>query len=386
MSNINPTNIDGTYPVAGQDNDSQGFRDNFTNTRNNFAFAKSEIEDLAAKAVLKSALVGTTLTNNMNGSLMYAASIRDFREVRYDLGETSGTILLDHVNGHYQTITLTDDVVLEFNWPTTGFLGRIRLEAEILNTDYTITVPGTVTIGTSGIAGLRDNVITFSETGVYTFEFTTENNGTNIGINDLTRARDYIPSSRLRIRQATPASVGNTGDQAGMIAVDDNNIYICDGAYDGITPIWRAIKAGTGSVSLNDAVGTSVSSLSTITGLTFSATPGVRYRFEALIPFSHSTSTTSTHTFSVQFSAGTCNYLVEQQTGPATDFSRYASTTSDDTGAVATTESTSMRFAKISGTFTHSEVTNITLALRFATSAGTLSALAGSNLKWERVN
>lgn len=386
MSNINPTNIDGTYPIAGQDNDSQGFRDNFTNIRNNFAFAKSELEDLAAKAVLKSALVGTTLSNNLNGALLSAASIRDFREVRYDLGQTSGTILLDHANGHYQTITLTDDITLEFSWPATGFLGRIRLEAEILNTDYTITLPANVTIGSAGIAGLSSNVITFSETGVYTFEFTTENNGTNVGINDLTRARDYIPSSRLRIRQATPVSVGNTGDQAGMIAVDDNNVYICDGAYDGTTPIWRAIKAGTGSVSLNDAVGTSVSSLSTITGLTFSATPGVRYRFEALIPFSHSTSTTSTHTFSVQFSAGTCNYLVEQQTGPATDFSRYASTTSDDTGAVATTESTSMRFAKISGTFTHSEATNITLALRFATSAGTLSALAGANLKWERVN
>jgi len=45
-SNINPYNIDHTYPVAGQDNDSQGFRDNFTNTRNNFIQAKSEIETL----------------------------------------------------------------------------------------------------------------------------------------------------------------------------------------------------------------------------------------------------------------------------------------------------------------------------------------------------
>ena len=28
--------IDGAYPVAGQDNNSQGFRDNFTNTNSNF--------------------------------------------------------------------------------------------------------------------------------------------------------------------------------------------------------------------------------------------------------------------------------------------------------------------------------------------------------------
>ena len=35
-SQINFNNIDGTYPIAGQDNSSQGFRDNFTNTKNNF--------------------------------------------------------------------------------------------------------------------------------------------------------------------------------------------------------------------------------------------------------------------------------------------------------------------------------------------------------------
>ena len=28
-STINTANIDETYPIAGQDNDSQGFRDNF---------------------------------------------------------------------------------------------------------------------------------------------------------------------------------------------------------------------------------------------------------------------------------------------------------------------------------------------------------------------
>ena len=45
-SNINLTNIDTTYPIAGQDNDSQGFRDNFTNINTNFTEAKTEIEAL----------------------------------------------------------------------------------------------------------------------------------------------------------------------------------------------------------------------------------------------------------------------------------------------------------------------------------------------------
>jgi hypothetical protein len=45
-SNINPNNINGNFPVAGQDNDSQGFRDNFTNILNNFSFASTEITNL----------------------------------------------------------------------------------------------------------------------------------------------------------------------------------------------------------------------------------------------------------------------------------------------------------------------------------------------------
>lgn len=45
-SNVNAKTIDGNYPIAGQDNNSQGFRDNFTNIRNNLAIAAFEISTL----------------------------------------------------------------------------------------------------------------------------------------------------------------------------------------------------------------------------------------------------------------------------------------------------------------------------------------------------
>jgi hypothetical protein len=48
---INPTNIDITYPVAGQDNDTQGFRTNFTNIKNNFVQASLEITALQANTM-----------------------------------------------------------------------------------------------------------------------------------------------------------------------------------------------------------------------------------------------------------------------------------------------------------------------------------------------
>ena len=70
-SNINANNIDGAYPVAGQDNDSQGFRDNFTNTKTNFQSAADEITDLQNKVIVKAPLIGggnIAVTNNMAGS------------------------------------------------------------------------------------------------------------------------------------------------------------------------------------------------------------------------------------------------------------------------------------------------------------------------------
>ena len=45
-STIDDTSIDATFPVAGQDNNSQGFRDNFNTIKSNFVAAKSEITTL----------------------------------------------------------------------------------------------------------------------------------------------------------------------------------------------------------------------------------------------------------------------------------------------------------------------------------------------------
>lgn len=51
-STINPNNIDILYPIAGQDNDTQGFRDNFRNIKNNLNVAAQEITALQANVAL----------------------------------------------------------------------------------------------------------------------------------------------------------------------------------------------------------------------------------------------------------------------------------------------------------------------------------------------
>lgn len=243
-SNINPNNIDGAYPVAGQDNDSQGFRTNFTNIKNNFVYSKTEMEDLQAKVLLKSALTGTTLDNSLSGAVLRGAEIKDFRETRVDLGTTNGTITLDHTAAHYYVVSTNGTVSLAFTgFPAAGKVGRIRLEIDITDTVDTIVLPASVTYGLQGLAGFDGtDTITFSTIGTYLFEFVTENGGGDIHIADLSRARDFVQSEQLAIIPRTPAAGGRTGDVAGMIAVDTDYIYICTGNFDnGSTLIWKRI-------------------------------------------------------------------------------------------------------------------------------------------------
>ena len=120
-SNINPNNIDGTYPVAGQDNDSQGFRDNFTNTKTNFAYASAEISDLQSKVILKAALTGSTLDNNMGGSILQNAQLQDMRETRVALGTVTGSQTINYAAGPYYTLTTSGAITLSFtNFPAAG--------------------------------------------------------------------------------------------------------------------------------------------------------------------------------------------------------------------------------------------------------------------------
>ena len=199
-SQINPNDIDGAYPVAGQDNNSQGFRDNFTNTKTNFGYAAGEITDLQNNVLLKSALTGTTLDNDMGGSLLYNYQSNQSTQTLVTQTTTTGTVTLNWQSGSYQTVTPTGSVTLAFsNWPATGVAASITLQVTVTSTAYTLTLPAAVSVGVANLQGYvaSTRIITFSTTGTYTFNFSTVNGGTTITVIDLNRNQDpiYLPSS-----------------------------------------------------------------------------------------------------------------------------------------------------------------------------------------------
>jgi hypothetical protein len=150
MSSINPNNIDGTYPIAGQDNDSQGFRDNFTNIKNNFTFAYDELTDLQNKAVLKSALNGSTLDNtvtytslNTSGNLLATglsvfgnASISGFLNVSGNILAAGAVVNALTVNGTTTRAGATVDSSYQIYKPT----ANVSIQANV-NVSRVIVAP-----------------------------------------------------------------------------------------------------------------------------------------------------------------------------------------------------------------------------------------------------
>lgn len=193
---VNPSNINGNFPIAGQDNDSQGFRDNFTNIRNNFTFIKAEVEDLQAKAVLKSALTGTTLNNDFQGQKVRNLQVSNLTETMKDWGQfPGGDLQLDLAEGNVNKIFATPGTNITINsvirnWPSSLQYVRILLYVTIPDVTVTLTLPVTFTTDLSSIPGLRRTegvpIIRYTDPGDYIYEITSVDSGTTVFMRELT--------------------------------------------------------------------------------------------------------------------------------------------------------------------------------------------------------
>lgn len=129
-SQINFAAIDVTYPIAGQDNDSQGFRDNFSATQTALAAAKGELEALQSKALLKGNLTSNeTVVNDMLGSSLKNGAFVDFHGKAYPAGEKTTTTTIDIRDGDMQMFSIRGNITLSFaQWPTTNLYAKVKIK------------------------------------------------------------------------------------------------------------------------------------------------------------------------------------------------------------------------------------------------------------------
>jgi len=119
-SAINPSTISTTFPVAGQDNDSQGFRSNFAAIVADFTTAASEISALQSSTILKADLATQTLpvVNNLLGSTLSNGLYQQFSGSLYSASGVASATNIDLSIGAVQKFTLAGNATLTFtNWP-----------------------------------------------------------------------------------------------------------------------------------------------------------------------------------------------------------------------------------------------------------------------------
>jgi hypothetical protein len=137
--------------------------------------------------------------------------LQDFGLTRVALGSQSGSVTIDYSAGSVQTVTTSGSISLGFtNFPSAGVAASVVVQISISSTAHTLTLPAAVSQGLVGIQGIAAQVITFAQTGTYNFEFATNDGGTTITVQDLSRALSVYTNP---VFLSTPESfVGNAGN------------------------------------------------------------------------------------------------------------------------------------------------------------------------------
>lgn len=225
MSTINTNPINVNYPVPGVNNNSQGFRDNFASIVTNLNAAGAEITDLQNKVVVKQALIGTTINNDMANTLISNASTRSFRATTYNLGNAlAGTVLVNVSLADVQYGTISANTTINFgSWAPSGTQSNVQLNLTISNNLSTISFPANVVLSPdTGAATLENysnitgNLAVTIPNGVSQLNYlvSTTNCGDTLYISPINR-----PRQSTQIQQRLVPPTGFQGDVNGDIAV-----------------------------------------------------------------------------------------------------------------------------------------------------------------------
>jgi hypothetical protein len=176
VSQINYTSIDATYPLAGKDNDSQGFRDNFGYIKSGLEVAQGEITALQNTAAV------TSQNNDFGNNQITGAVFRNNSDLYFDGGTISANTTVTYANGPYQKFTITGGpLTLSLTFPTASSqVYRMRIELIGIDTPYAVGFAGT---GSTIVTNNTPNPLYISSsTNSRIFDVWTTDAGTNIYI------------------------------------------------------------------------------------------------------------------------------------------------------------------------------------------------------------
>ena len=217
-SNINYSTINENYPVAGQDNDTQTFRDNFNSIKSNFEVTSTEITDLQTNVVRKDT------TNDLALNVISNAVLQNNRNQTFDGGAVpilnqTGATSIDFMNGPYQifrigpTTTGSPLLVTLDNFPGdasyTAEISPIGVGSMMLEL-YSDGSPRNINFTTSNGTTIKKNssfpivvpltdVLTTTGSGTYKFYPATATASTTLGSGGASGTNTFVVSSATGI-------------------------------------------------------------------------------------------------------------------------------------------------------------------------------------------
>lgn len=124
-SQIVAETIDEDFPIADQDNDSQGFRDNFSVIKNSLLTAASEISDLQANT----ARLGPDENSDFLGGIISNVQLNNAYNISADGIVTNNQIVVN--NAYYFVVNKVENSPITIVWPDNETNNYIEVILEI---------------------------------------------------------------------------------------------------------------------------------------------------------------------------------------------------------------------------------------------------------------
>jgi len=182
---ISTTDLDTEFPVPGQDNDSQGFRDNFTVISDNFAASKARLEDLETYSVRNEASTEFLALSNGGTARLINPTLQTPKEVRSEITPAASTATIEFGGediGSYQTLVLENNTELTIDAttvPDSGYYQKVTLHITATGATRNLTWDNSLTIkfdneshdfwnnDTDGISQIFENKVYIIELWTY---------------------------------------------------------------------------------------------------------------------------------------------------------------------------------------------------------------------------
>jgi hypothetical protein len=144
ISSIVYTTINENFPAAGQDNDSQGFRDNFARIKTALGTAQTEITYLNTNAIdrTKNNDMGN---NTLSNVVLQGSSIRSDVQVKSGNNNAPNIITFSSFQYLRYSLSATDNIFQVDNWPVDSYASlylevvsatgtkRVRFQTGVIN-------------------------------------------------------------------------------------------------------------------------------------------------------------------------------------------------------------------------------------------------------------